>query len=146
MTAIRDTAGETTLVNPNPASRRSIAAALANAGIADDINRRSGELSPNAEVVLQRRYLSKNREGNVLEDADGMFRRVAHNLSQADKNYGASEAERQTTEDRFLSRDAPPGVASQLADAYERRQGIAAAFPPASCCQLKTPSTGYSTR
>ena len=101
MTAIRDTAGETTLVNPNPESRRNIAAALADAGIADDINRRSGELSPNAEVVLQRRYLSKDREGNVLEDADGMFRRVAHNLSQADKNYGASEAERQATEDRF---------------------------------------------
>ena len=87
--------------NPNPESRRRIAEALAEAGIAGQINRRSGELSSNAEVVLQRRYLSKDREGNVLEDADGMFRRVAQNLSQADLNYGASEAERQTTEDRF---------------------------------------------
>ena len=101
MTAIRETADESGLINPNPESRRNIAAALSAAGIADQINRRSGELSPNAEVVLQRRYLSKDREGNVLEDADGMFRRVARNLSQADMNYGASEAERQATEDRF---------------------------------------------
>ncbi len=101
MTAIRETADESGLINPNPESRRNIAAALSAAGIADQINRRSGELSPNAEVVLQRRYLSKDRDGNVLEDADGMFRRVAHNLSQADMNYGASEAERQATEDRF---------------------------------------------
>jgi ribonucleoside-diphosphate reductase alpha chain len=101
MTAIRDKVEESSLSNPNPASRRNIAAALTDAGIAGQINRRTGELSSNAEVVLRRRYLSKDREGNVLEDADGMFRRVAHNLSQADKNYGASEAERQTTEDRF---------------------------------------------
>ena len=101
MTAIRDKVEESSLSNPNPASRRNIAAALMDTGIAGQINRRSGELSPNAEVVLQRRYLSKDREGNVLEDADGMFRRVAHNLSQADKNYGASEAERQATEDKF---------------------------------------------
>ena len=101
MTAIRDTVEESGLSNPNPESRRNIAAALSDAGIAGQINRRSGELSPNAEVVLQRRYLSKDREGNVLENADGMFRRVARNLSQADRNYGASEAERQATEDRF---------------------------------------------
>ena len=101
MTAIRDTAEESGLSNPNPESRRRIAAALSDTGIAGQINRRSGELSPNAEVVLQRRYLSKDREGSILEDSDGMFRRVAHNLSQADKNYGASEAERQATEDRF---------------------------------------------
>ena len=101
MTAIRDTAKESGLSNPNPQSRRRIAAALADVGIADDINLRTGELSSNAEVVLQRRYLSKDREGNVLEDADGMFRRVAQNLSQADLNYGAGEAERQATEDKF---------------------------------------------
>ncbi len=101
MTAIRDIAEESALSNPNPGSRRRIAAALADAGIAGQINRRSGEISSNAEVVLHRRYLSKDREGNVLEDADGMLRRVARNLSQADLNYGAGEAERQATEDRF---------------------------------------------
>ena len=102
MTAIRDVSDESGLRNPNPESRRNMAAALELAGIAGQINRRSGDLSPNAEVVLQRRYLSKDREGNVLEDADGMFRRVAHNLSRAEVNYGADEAERQATEERFF--------------------------------------------
>ena len=101
MTATKNTFEEIAPSNPNPESRRRISAALQSAGIAGDINDRSGELSPNAEVVLRRRYLSKDREGNVLEDADGMFRRVANNLSQADKLYGASEAERQATEEGF---------------------------------------------
>ena len=101
MTVTNYTAEEASPVNPNPESRRRVAESLAAAGIAGDINDRDGELSANAEVVLQRRYLSKDREGNILEDADGMFRRVARNLSQADNLYGASEEERQATEDRF---------------------------------------------
>ena len=101
MTATKDIAKEPSLSNPNPQSRHLMAAALQSAGIAEQINGRSGDLSPNSEVVLRRRYLSKDRDGNVLEDADGMFRRVAHNLSQADANYGATEEERQATEDRF---------------------------------------------
>ncbi|HAA95714.1 MAG TPA: ribonucleotide-diphosphate reductase subunit alpha, partial [Dehalococcoidia bacterium] len=72
------------------------------AGIAKQTNERSTELTENAKVVLARRYLSKDREGNVLEDADGMFRRVARNLSQADLSYGATEEERQATEDKFF--------------------------------------------
>jgi ribonucleoside-diphosphate reductase alpha chain len=81
--------------------RRRIRDALAAAGIAKQINERSDELTENSRVVLQRRYLSKDREGNVLEDPEGMFRRVARNLSQADLNYGATEQERQATEDEF---------------------------------------------
>ena len=34
-------------------------------------------LSKNAEMVLQRRYLEKDVNGNVIEDIEGMFRRVA---------------------------------------------------------------------
>ena len=101
MTAIRETSEEFGLSNPNPESRQRITAALDAAGIAWQVNRRSGELSQNAEVVLLRRYLSKDRDGNVLEDADGLFRRVARNLSQADLLYGADEDERQATEDSF---------------------------------------------
>ena len=101
MAAIRDIADASGLSNPNPESRRRIAAALEAAGIAGQINRRSGDLSDNAEVVLQRRYLSKDRDGNILEDPDGMFRRVAKNLSEADTVYGADEQQRRTTEERF---------------------------------------------
>ena len=81
--------------------RRRIAAALTAEGIAQRLSYRSPDLSDNADVVLKRRYLSKDREGNVLEDSDGMFRRVATNLSQADLKYGASEAQRQAVEDQF---------------------------------------------
>lgn len=99
MTATNDIAQESGLSNPNPESRRRIAAALDAAGFARQVNRRTGDLSQNAEVVLRRRYLSKDRDGNVLEDADGMFRRVARNLSQADLEYGADEDQRRATED-----------------------------------------------
>lgn len=84
-----------------PDIRRRIRNALADVGIADQINERSDELTENSQVVLQRRYLSKDREGNVLEDADGMFRRVASNLSMADLNYGSTDSQRQATEDEF---------------------------------------------
>ncbi|SVB81910.1 uncharacterized protein METZ01_LOCUS234764, partial [marine metagenome] len=75
--------------------------ALADAGIARSFNERIQELTENAKVVLDRRYLSKDRDGNILEDPNGMFRRVAKNLSQADLKYGATEEQRQATEDEF---------------------------------------------
>ena len=78
-----------------------ITSALRRSGIIGDIDAESPELTANARVVLERRYLSKDREGNVLEDADGMFRRVARDLSLADFEYGATEGERQATEDEF---------------------------------------------
>jgi len=74
---------------------------MVEAGIAGEYNDRNGTLTDNARVVLQRRYLSKDREGNVLEDPEGMFRRVAHNLSQSELEYGATEAERAAVEERF---------------------------------------------
>ena len=72
-----------------------IAQAVREAGI----NNRG--LTDNSRTVLHRRYLGKDREGNVLENPDGMFRRVARNLSQAELEYGASEEQRQATEDEF---------------------------------------------
>lgn len=75
--------------------------ALINSGIAKQVNERSSDLTDNSKVVLQRRYLSKDREGNILEDADGMFIRVARNLSEADLNYGATEVDRIRTEEEF---------------------------------------------
>ena len=82
-------------------TRHRIRQALQEAGIALQINERSSELTDNSQIVLKRRYLSKDREGNVLENADGMFRRVAQNLSQADLNYGATEDQRLATEEEF---------------------------------------------
>ena len=81
--------------------RRRIRDAMVEAGIAGECNDRNGTLTDNAKVVLQRRYLSKDRDGKVLEDAEGMFRRVAHNLSQSELEYGATEEERAAVEDQF---------------------------------------------
>ena len=82
-------------------ARKSMAAAMRQAGIADSVNHRSNEITENSQVVLRRRYLAKDRAGNVLEDHDGMFRRVARNLSEAELRYGADECERQAVEDEF---------------------------------------------
>ncbi len=87
--------------NPVQENRQRITTALEQAGIAEQINGLSPMLTENAKVVLERRYLSKDREGNVLEDPDGMFRRVAQNLSRADLLYGATENQRLETEEKF---------------------------------------------
>ena len=101
MTAVKGIGEESGLNSFNSEIRQRIADALEASGMAWQVNQRTGDLSDNAEVVLRRRYLSKDREGNILEDADGMFRRVAQNLSQAESKYGASEARRLETEERF---------------------------------------------
>ncbi|MDP3182441.1 MAG: vitamin B12-dependent ribonucleotide reductase [Desulfobaccales bacterium] len=44
-------------------------------------------LSPNALVVLKRRYLKKDDRGEVAEAAPEMFRRVAETISQVDRDY-----------------------------------------------------------
>ena len=57
-------------------------------------------LSDNAIKVLEKRYLSKDETGRLLEDADGMFRRVAKAVAGADTPY-VSAAELQTIEQEF---------------------------------------------
>src|SRR2546427_11251896 len=59
-------------------------------------------ISPNAVRVLKKRYLAKDENGKVFETPEGMFRRVAHNLVQADALYGATpEAVRATEEEVY---------------------------------------------
>ncbi len=51
------------------------------------------ELSENALKVLERRYLSKDERGEVIETPEGMFRRVAKAIASADKLYNKTEEE-----------------------------------------------------
>jgi len=58
------------------------------------------QLSSNALKVLERRYLSKDENGNIIESVEDMFRRVAHHVSQADKIYDP-DADLEAVEEEF---------------------------------------------
>jgi len=64
-------------------------------------NFKPAEISENAKVVLEHRYLLKNDNGDVNEDPDGLFRRVASALAKPDKAYGASTEEIKETTEEF---------------------------------------------
>ena len=59
------------------------------------------ELNPSAVKVLEKRYLKKNEEGKVIENADALFRRVAHAVASAEYTYGKSETEIKDIEENF---------------------------------------------
>ncbi|NLT27638.1 MAG: hypothetical protein GXX97_01015, partial [Dehalococcoidales bacterium] len=45
-------------------------------------------LTDNALQVLERRYLKKDKQGNVIETPEELFRRVAHTIASAETKYG----------------------------------------------------------
>jgi ribonucleoside-diphosphate reductase alpha chain len=49
------------------------------------------ELTDNAKVVLAKRYLKRDGEGNPLEAPEDLFRRVAENIAQAENKFGGSD-------------------------------------------------------
>ena len=59
-------------------------------------------LSPNARKVLERRYLSKDEHGSIIEDAEGMFRRVAKSIASAEAKFDPN-ADVQMWEEAFFS-------------------------------------------
>src|SRR5947209_11232591 len=59
------------------------------------------KLSENALRVVGKRYLKKDDKGRVIETPKELFARVAWNLAQAERNYGADEVRVEETARRF---------------------------------------------
>src|SRR5439155_1396969 len=62
-------------------------------------------LSDNARLVLERRYLAKDEMGGATETPERLFRRVAHNIAQAEllyKSQNVDNAPPELWENRFL--------------------------------------------
>ncbi len=51
------------------------------------------ELNQNALTVIEKRYLVKDASGQPTEKPEDMFWRVASIVAEADRRYGASEAD-----------------------------------------------------
>ena len=81
---------------------RRVVQAMREAGLVDDLTSSTPNFTENSLIVLQRRYQSKDREGQLVEGPEEMFRRVARNLAQADRNYGATDKEVEDTEEEFF--------------------------------------------
>lgn len=58
-------------------------------------------ISENCLKVLKKRYLKKDKYGNVIETPEGMFARVAHYIAAGDELYGATEEDIKRTEKNF---------------------------------------------
>jgi len=85
-----------------------LASAAARGPVSGGSSRRAGtaEFEPailpeNSRMVLERRYLRKNRDGEVIEDADGLFRRVAGTMAAVDRELGATQQEVDEIAERF---------------------------------------------
>ena len=46
------------------------------------------QLTENAKLVLEKRYLRKNEKGRPIEEPKDLFRRVAQDIARADEKYG----------------------------------------------------------
>ncbi|UCG77229.1 MAG: vitamin B12-dependent ribonucleotide reductase [Nitrospirota bacterium] len=60
-------------------------------------------LSENALKVMEKRYLKKNEEGEVIETPEDMFHRVAKSIAAADINYGKGFSEVEELEQAFYN-------------------------------------------
>jgi ribonucleoside-diphosphate reductase alpha chain len=65
-------------------------------GVIDEL-----KLPLNAILVLERRYLPKDKYGRIIESTAQMFRRIAKSLAEVDKQYGKSDAEVAKLENEF---------------------------------------------
>ncbi|MGE5594448.1 MAG: ribonucleotide reductase N-terminal alpha domain-containing protein, partial [Hyphomicrobiales bacterium] len=58
-------------------------------------------LSENAIVVMERRIMQRNDQGDPVETPDECFRRVARNLADAELRFGGTEGDRAAAQESF---------------------------------------------
>ncbi len=61
------------------------------------------KLTDNAVTVLERRYLIKDNQGRTIETPRELFIRVARHIAEADREYGADDAQVDKTAARFFN-------------------------------------------
>jgi ribonucleoside-diphosphate reductase alpha chain len=61
----------------------------------------TGLLTPQALAVLEKRYLLRNAQGNVIESPEEMFGRVARNVAEADRLYANRSSVEEVSESFF---------------------------------------------
>ncbi|MDE2801743.1 MAG: adenosylcobalamin-dependent ribonucleoside-diphosphate reductase [Chloroflexota bacterium] len=88
-------------VTPAGPSRGHMARALEATGMTRPEDGDGPHLTENAQRVLAHRYYMKNDQFQPVEDARGMFLRVARAIAEADRNYGATDLELAETTDTF---------------------------------------------
>jgi ribonucleoside-diphosphate reductase alpha chain len=66
---------------------------LISSSINDDIQEKQPELSPNALIVLEKRYLRQNERGELIETPPQLFKRVAKAIASNESRYGRNPAE-----------------------------------------------------
>ena len=79
------------------------------------------ELSANALKVLQRRYLKKGENGELLETPEEMFRRVACAIAQAERLYNPAAPVEEWEETFYELDERPPSSCPTALTLDERR-------------------------
>ena len=59
------------------------------------------KLTASALKVLEKRYLRKDKEGRIIDDPEGLFRRVAKAVASVELHFGKSDAEAADMENKF---------------------------------------------
>lgn len=58
-------------------------------------------LRPNALTIIEKRYLRKNENGEIIETPEEMFYRISHHIVQAENNYKTSKKQKDELEKSF---------------------------------------------
>ena len=60
------------------------------------------DLTDNARTLLERRYLRRNKDGDIIETPSEMLTRVAKTIASVERMYGLSENDVESVEKEFL--------------------------------------------